>query len=133
MSIRTLLENCILEFANIIEDNKKLQRDVDDLYCLADEYEQFIGEMGLEDEFLARQYGNSLDAGFSNNNRCYDYDDYDGWGYPRGYGTTSSYYDRYYGGYCSTPKPKQLKPGEIDAAALKVGITKILYGQQSKR
>ena len=56
MSIRTLLENCILEFANIIEDNKKLQRDVDDLYCLADEYEQFIGEMGLEDEFLARQY-----------------------------------------------------------------------------
>lgn len=116
MSIRTLLENCILEFANIIEDNKKLQRDVDDLYCLADEYEQFIGEMGLEDEFLARQYGNSLDAGFSNNNCRYDYDDYD-----------------YYGGYCSTPKPKQLKPGEIDAAALKVGITKILYGQQSKR
>lgn len=115
MNVRKFVEECVLEFAKIIEENRQLEDDVIQLTYLNDEYEQFIGEMGLEQDFIiARQCG---------------YDDYDFYGHPKGYGAT--YCNKYYGyDRPAASSLKQLKPGEIDAQALNVGIAKILHGQK---
>lgn len=117
MRVRKFVEDCILELANIIEENRELRDEVSDLQHMNDEYEQFIGEMGMEDLFF--------DRNGSVGNYYYDYD---GYGYPKGYGTTYGMnYPRVYGyNYQNRNVSRLLRPGEIDATALTLGIGKML-------
>lgn len=113
MSIRSFIEECILEFAKIIEESRDLRCEVDDLQHMNDEYEQFIGDMGMEDVFLEHRY----DVG----GHCND----DFYVYPSGYGSS---YPRAYGKNYQYEQVKQFKPGEINVAALACGINKMFSG-----